>query len=361
MTTCPICNNQMEFENVYSSTTLSIAALYEKEQDDFPVTEMRIEKCKICNFVVNTTPAEVDYGSKNYKSRTLVNTNKYLELLGLETKLKIGIEIGCGTNPIIHTLSHVYSTIDPSTSIEQDYNHLPWKLEDSIAQFKDTADITVARHVLEHVKDINQFILDIIEITKENGLIYIEVPNFREINAYSRCIDIFNDHISYFDADNLSMLGMYHNLSPIKRIYLYQDQHVGVLFKKKMPISTRSMNLMSYDYNSYGFDTYIRTLERAICHKDKIAMWGAGAHGNALLDCLEEHKITECFDLDKNKHGLYMLNNVKIVPPTEEFLSKYDTIVIASALHEQEIARGLRNKNIIYTAKGIYEINPYTI
>lgn len=88
-----------------------------------------------------------------------------------------------------------------------------------------------------------------------------------------------------------------------------------------------------------------------------IAIYGAGAHGNSLINLLSntnKQKIQKCFDLDERKQSKFLqFSNAKIEKPNIENLKNIDYIIIAAPLYEQEIIKYLRNnsynKDIIAT------------
>jgi SAM-dependent methyltransferase len=82
----------------------------------------------------------------------------------------------------------------PTTDFVQDLSEKNWKIADS--QY----DVVIAEHVAEHVPDRLSFISECRRITKDGGILIIEVPNWKHENAHNtlehyttwgRCI--FND------------------------------------------------------------------------------------------------------------------------------------------------------------------------
>lgn len=67
----------------------------------------------------------------------------------------------------------------PSTDVVQDLSKKKWKFKDN--EF----DIVIAEHVAEHVPDRLAFIDECLRITKPNGLLIIEVPNWKHDSAHN--------------------------------------------------------------------------------------------------------------------------------------------------------------------------------
>ena len=67
----------------------------------------------------------------------------------------------------------------PSTDVVQDLSDKRWKFKD------DEFDIVIAEHVAEHVPDRLAFIAECLRITKPDGLLIIEVPNWKHDSAHN--------------------------------------------------------------------------------------------------------------------------------------------------------------------------------
>lgn len=67
----------------------------------------------------------------------------------------------------------------PTTDVIQDLSVKHWGIESN------SFDIVIAEHVAEHLQDRLTFISECLRITKPNGLLIIEVPNYSHLLAHS--------------------------------------------------------------------------------------------------------------------------------------------------------------------------------
>ena len=67
----------------------------------------------------------------------------------------------------------------PHTDVVQDLSKRRWKFK------TDEFDIVIAEHVAEHVPDRLAFVDECLRITKPNGLLIIEVPNWKHDSAHN--------------------------------------------------------------------------------------------------------------------------------------------------------------------------------
>lgn len=275
------------------------------------------------------------------------------------------LEIAPGSGDLAASLAinaNAYYTLDPSiVSLEIkgsdnifhiqnffDYNLIKNKLKHDI-------DFIIFRHLLEHIDKPYIFLQDICKIANNDTIIYIEVPNLTEILKHNRFYEFFNDHCGYYQKNTLVNTMNIFGFTLFDEIYPFREQHIGLFFKK-MKTSAESKHPIQL-YENFNFDFHINKLNEMLLNYKNIAIYGAGAHGNSLINFLSntnKQKIQKCFDLDERKQGKFLqFSNVKIEKPYIENLKNIDCIVIAAPLYEQEIIKYLRNsgynKNIIAT------------
>lgn len=214
------------------------------------------------------------------------------------------------------------------------------------------------RHLLEHIHTPRIFLEDVIKILQESGIIYVEVPNIDEFIENNRFYEIFNDHCGYYQYSTLINIFQDLGCTHIDTIYLYENQHMGLFFKKEhSPKKSLSFKLYKLD----ALKQNIQKINSLLQKYHSIAIYGAGAHGNTItnyLNCGILENIKKCFDLDARKHGKFLQNsNIIICNPNKDTLKDIEAIVITSPLYEKEVVRFLRNNNfkgdIITTQRNI--------
>jgi len=65
-------------------------------------------------------------------------------------------------------------------------------------------DCIILSHVLEHIYDLNNFVINLDKNLNNNGLIYIEVPNAEFYDKFDPLQEINIEHINFFSKLALS-------------------------------------------------------------------------------------------------------------------------------------------------------------
>ena len=189
---CPVCNN-IKFKDWLICTDHSVS----KEQ-------FNIVSCETCGFLfTNPKPKDDDINKYYISSNYISHTNKKKGLLNwlyqlvrkitIHKKLKLlkkfkengtHLDIGCGTGEFLYACKkNGYKTlgIEPSDLARKkavkNYN-LNISDDVTLSSIKDKSIDSISMwHVLEHINDINNFIIQLDRILKKNGVVFIAVPN----------------------------------------------------------------------------------------------------------------------------------------------------------------------------------------
>jgi len=88
------------------------------------------------------------------------------------------LDIGCGNNK---TPGSIYLDVDKDANpdILHDLNIFPYPIEDN------SIDEVVAKHIIEHLDDPQEFVNELFRILKPGGTAFIETPHFTSYVAYS--------------------------------------------------------------------------------------------------------------------------------------------------------------------------------
>nr|WP_284675661.1 class I SAM-dependent methyltransferase [Helicobacter colisuis] len=284
-------------------------------------------------------------------------------------KDSVCLEVAPGSGDMLNALIQdvkFYYTVDPSlVSLEiegaANLQHIQgfFNYQEIKDKIKHKVDFILFRHLLEHINTPLSFLKEVASLLHDDGVAYIEVPNFSEIVNHNRFYEITNDHCGYYQENvlinTMSKLGF--ELTEI--IILFREQHMGLFFKK----SSNHKNSYPLDFKRFDntlekkFNKTKNYLETLLESYKEIAIYGAGGHGNSLANYLENPKnIKRCFDLDARKQGKYLQNsNILIQEPNEVNFDNIECIIIASPLYEKEIIDSLRQKgftgDIIATEK----------
>ena len=115
--------------------------------------------------------------------------------------------------------------------------------ENTVDKFssKNKYDVLTLMHSLEHIHNPLKTLKRICSLVKLKGLVYIEVPNFKEhVKDWNDVI--YLGHLGNFSLKNLVLLGMQVNLLPIARFNTSRGPHLGILFRKEKFIKNINQN-----------------------------------------------------------------------------------------------------------------------
>ena len=218
---------------------------------------------------------------------------------------------------------------------------------------KKSFDFIVFRNLLEHIYNPKVFLLSIYKTLKDNGKIFIEVPDIRYFENYGGFGSFFHQHIFYFSIKTLSNL-LNDNKFKIEQYRIYE----GKIFVMASKYNNRNKNHNLYfgrKFNKNKMTSENAKLRKKIIEtfkkksNKKIALFGASSVSTSIaqvLDTSQRKKISHVFDNDTDKHGLFCVGiNKKILSPSNINLANQSWNGIAAkpsvhtiAIHHRTIA-----------------------
>lgn len=201
---------------------------------------------------------------------------------------------------------------------------------------KNRFDGFVLRQVLEHISRPNNFLQDIRYLLKDNAVGLIEVPSLHKTRWYKRFFDFFPDHVAYYSNATLSAILENNGYETLDIFRAAGEEYLVAYVKLKEKNGLKNIWV--------DFKAFVGRLRCIIAdykkQNKKIAVWGAGGKGIAVLSLCSLNK--DCFefvvDSDKNKWGYYTpASHIKIVSP--ENILKVDCVLITAMMYEKEIVR----------------------
>lgn len=189
------------------------------------------------------------------------------------------VELGCGNGQFIETLAEYGCKnllgFDPAYNGN---NGLIKKGYFDKSKVPFTTDLIVLRHVLEHISDPYDFMINLEKQLDEDCLVYIEVPNFDYIISNRAFYEITNMHCNYFTVSGLSKVA-----ENVKHRLFFGDQYQGVLFSLK---NMNSLSNLPYETVAFqGLISHIVYVRKWLISTGNIAVWGGGSKG---IDTCEE-------------------------------------------------------------------------
>jgi len=277
--------------------------------------------------------------------------NKVLEIGGLHGQLaKASLQLDTSLD---------WTIIEPNPCVDSDINVKVvrgWfdKHYTDINRY----DAIVHSHVIEHLYEPEQFILDKSNFMTEGSMLIMSVPNLSAM-LKQKFTNALNFEHTYFATEYyIEYLLCKHGFSVCDREYFNSDHSVFVCAKKT---KTQAVAVTNYyevnkalflDYINY-YTKLVKDLNSLIRSTDQpVYLFGAHIFSQYLLQFgLDESKIVCILDNDTNKQGLRLYGtDLTVQSPTT--LAKIDKclVILKVGFYKDEITKQLNsiNTNIQY-------------
>ncbi|HYM94458.1 MAG TPA: class I SAM-dependent methyltransferase [Chitinophagaceae bacterium] len=194
----------------------------------------------------NTSKGLINRLYQNIRKRTLVKKRK---LIGKVCKIKSGnlLDIGSGTGSFLNEMKqHGWQITglepDPGArKIAKELYGIELFDEKKINDLSPaTFDAITLWHVLEHVHDLSGYILNLKSLLKENGKLFIAVPNYTSLDA-----KIYKEYWAAYDAPR----HLYH-FSPLSLEKLIKKNDLKIVQYKPMWYDSFYISLLSSKYKN---------------------------------------------------------------------------------------------------------------
>ena len=342
---CPICAHDKR-ESLY----------IQKYAEHF---RHNIVSCLFCGFVYVSNIPPQEYFNAYYKDQSKYNgtrkhemhdkfTYKTIEyILKKYVKNKASIlDVGCATGKLLNFIKTEgyknVSGVDPVPNCREiakrEYNISVTTSTLENFTTSEKYDLIIFSQVLEHLVSIDDAIIKAHLLLKENGLIFIGVPDSEHF--HKRFTEPFGEfsteHINFFTYKSLLRL-----LGKFENIFIRSDNQNLLSVWKKMNIE--SVNIHKYICKSQAkMKNLIETINKL--PKNTI-VWGGGALTQRLLETTSlKHKVFKFVDSNMNLIGK-KIEGIDTISPNE--LIKYkNTVLISSFGFKDEIIREIKKRKL---------------
>lgn len=282
-------------------------------------------------------------------------------------KGKSAFEIGCGEGMFGSFLNqNGLKTLGVEPS--KPFYHLAKKkikvfnqyLDKKTSLKKNYYDAFVARQVFEHLKKPNQVLKDAKLYLKPSGVGLIEVPSFLTALKNNRYYDIFRDHTAYYTKYTLQYLLNQNNFTLRKIFHSAEGEYLTAYFKNN---DDHSDQLKSFSHDYLDYKKAVQKLFAAH-KKKKIAVWGAGGKGIALLALcdIRPEDILFVIDSDPHKQGKYTTrSHILIKAPGRVNFKELDLIIVSAVMYQKEIISNLKTRYHYKNKIGIIVPQPHIL
>ncbi len=171
----------------------------------------------------------------------------------------------------------------------------------------------IARHVLEHIPDLNDWLAGIALLCDDETLLTIEVPDFETIVTSCQFCNIWEQHINYFDACSLTMLLARIGMYPVKIDTVPFGGGSLILHFRRTEsslVDTGNPNLaakLGFVLTMTTAIEHIQSLLTTLACQGAVAAFGAGDRGACFINIAGlAGNITFTIDENPLKIGRYM-------------------------------------------------------
>jgi len=322
--------------------------------------------CPHCGFIWNTLfePSLLQYTSSYEASQMFSSTfRKYVEdvakslIRRYNLRRKEIIEIGCGDGAFLKLLCELGDNrgagFDPAsrtaTEMAGKVIFIPDYYSKRYVHYQ--GDFICCRHVLEHIQNPVEFLLDLKRLTESRRpIFFFEVPNVIWSLRQLAFWDIYYEHCSYFSTASCIFLFTICGLAVLKIGEGFGGQYVWIeaspperkRYSFEEPFSEQVQELVNVvEAFTTRFPKKINSLKEDLdemtCHS-RVVIWGAGAKAVALLNILDIRQIEFVVDINPKKQGNYVPGTgQRIISP--DFLQKYkpDRILVMNPAYFEEV------------------------
>ena len=324
---------------VYANNIISNMPIFEyydmvsKYDSDYGVSSESQNRYKsICEFIskkIYTNQCILDIGCAT--GGLLYNLKKmgYKKIMGLEPSLKCA-EYAKDNYDIDVYVGSIYS-------------------ENNFCNEK--FDLIILEQVLEHIIDLKIEIKECLKYLKEDGKIYIGVPNLARLFEYdNELFQAFStEHINYFNLKTLEIL-----MSKLGFSLLESQEGIAVsiqtIWRKENKVVQKVRDdeseklIFKYINNSNKLVDKIKRRLNEVDFSKGCYIWGAGTHTAMIFQIFSANKfnIKGIIDFNKNYIGKKIID-INISFPCKKLEKKYP-IIISSQYSQNEIEDYIKNK-----------------
>ncbi len=181
------------------------------------------------------------------------------------------------------------------------------------------ADVLFVRHVIEHAYDIDEFVLSLKKLIKDDGLIVFEIPDCLESLQNGNCSMVWEEHIYYFTEETFFNFLKKKGFEIIfSKSWYYSMENSIVAIVKKARSNDVEFNQNLYNRNVELLKNYkskILVQKKIIKNKlslfreqhGSIAMFGAGHLTITFISIYELKSLIDfVFDDNPNKENMFL-------------------------------------------------------
>jgi 2-polyprenyl-3-methyl-5-hydroxy-6-metoxy-1,4-benzoquinol methylase len=365
---CRLCYSALYSKPILSLQPFPKAAQFYPEPEEFSQDKgiiLDVYQCLACE-LVQLKILPVDYYREVITAASLSPNAKQARLAEMKTfskdyqlANKTALEVGCGKGGMLDVIAEAgfqsigieYSPSSTEKARSQGRNVVCTYLDDY--QPSEKVEVFFSFNYLEHQPDVKKFIAAIDNITTDDAIGYITVPNLDYL-LKSKCLyEFVADHLVYFTQKTFTRAFESNGFDVLRSELINNGNDILAIVKKRQQID------LTPDINEIV--TLAKELNilvnSQIAEGKKVSVWGAGHRSLALMSISQLNQIEFIVDSADFKQGKYspvMFN--KIVSPQTFEQSDVDVVIVmVPGIYPQEVLATLRTyerKIEAYTLEG---------
>ena len=304
----------------------------DEAEDTYP---MALHFCRDCGLiqVLDTVDPEILYTDFNYNFsawKPEPHLEDEIDAIMAQGPYANAVEFGCNDGTFLKSLADkgipVCVGIEPnpvSGGMARDKGlsvYQSWVNEEvceKIIAEHGLFDLVLSRQVIEHVPDLDNFVSCITRMLKEDGVLFLDMPDFEPSLLVGDCSAVWEEHVSYFTEPVLRKLLARHGLEITEvRRYDFSSGCLAVIARAKENVEiaddgeTKRVMELAETFGSAvrGFESGLRdglTLARE--HGAEVALYGVGVRGCCTLNGLDLSGLVDyAVDDQPERQGKFM-------------------------------------------------------
>jgi SAM-dependent methyltransferase len=207
-------------------------------------------------------------------------------------------------------------------------------------------DLVVSRQVLEHVPGVETYFATARALLREDGYLFIDVPDMEPSAALGDCSTLWEEHVTYFTRTTLEALLRAHGFEPIAvRTYDFSGGALAVLSRRvatrvaPSPANPAGVELARHfavrarDYEA----RLTAAIGRARAKGIATVVYGAGVRACTLTNALQLEGLAWAIDDQAERQGKFLPGtHLEIRSPDSLRAANGTTIVLLAVNNENE-------------------------
>jgi SAM-dependent methyltransferase len=346
-----------------------------EEALSYPCGDVRLAFCRHCGFVSNVAfdPKLTEYSGRYEETQAFSPTfNTFHDKLARTLVERHGlhgkdlIEIGCGKGEFLRLLCE----LGPNRGLGFDpgYSEARGEAQGTngfrvIRDFfsekyvNESADFVACKMTLEHIPTPEVFLRAAVSTAREEGVVFVQVPESLRILRDCAFEDIYYEHCSYFSAGSLGRLFQRLGLRVLGTHVEYDGQYLTV---EASPRGARQAQGPEPSFDDLAELTeQVSTFPARVCaamqvweqrlarwngEGKRVMIWGSGSKGVSFLTGVSgAQQVTHAVDINPYRHGYFMpKTGQQIIGPQQLGSLRPDVVIVMNRIYLPEISQQVR-------------------